>query len=268
MTTASLDEPKYPVASADRILDVLELLADRGEVRVAQVAEELGIARSTAHRLLAVLKVHEFAVQDANRVYRAGVTFDKLSRRVSRQREIRECIRAHMRELTENTGVTTRLMVLVGIGARFVDAVESDTGNSLGYRTGMLLPAHVTSGGKAMLAELPQEQLWLLYPRGLPATARAPQMDLRVFSRHLREVRARGYATNIEESAAGVIALGASIGPLPGYGPAAVTVALARDSATESRCVEVGKHLRACAVAISRGDLRPTSLDPGLSAKR
>ncbi|MFG1821806.1 IclR family transcriptional regulator C-terminal domain-containing protein [Microbispora bryophytorum] len=58
-------------------------------------------------------------------------------------------------------------MVLQGNGVRFVDGVEGPQALHVGSRIGMLLPAHVTSGGKALLAELPDEELRALYPRGV-----------------------------------------------------------------------------------------------------
>src|SRR5437764_14486442 len=64
--------PAYPVSSADNVLTLLRLLRERGELRVAEAASGLGVAPSTAHRLLATLRRHEFAVQDRHHVYLPG----------------------------------------------------------------------------------------------------------------------------------------------------------------------------------------------------
>ncbi|MDP9260691.1 MAG: helix-turn-helix domain-containing protein, partial [Actinomycetota bacterium] len=65
--------PVYPIASVGNALTLLTLLGERERVRVADAAAELGTARSTAHRLLAMLEYHGFAQQDpATRAYVSG----------------------------------------------------------------------------------------------------------------------------------------------------------------------------------------------------
>ncbi|MEU8274327.1 hypothetical protein ACFYOK_01750 [Microbispora bryophytorum] len=54
-----------------------------------------------------------------------------------------------------------------------VDGVEGPQALHVGSRIGMLLPAHVTSGGEALLAELLDEELRALYPRGVSRGATA-----------------------------------------------------------------------------------------------
>lgn len=76
--------------------------------------------------------------------------------------------RPHLEHLANTVSETTHLMVLEGNGARFLDGVEGPQALRVSYRTGTLLPAHVTSGGKALLAALPADRLRALYPNGLP----------------------------------------------------------------------------------------------------
>jgi hypothetical protein len=48
--------PQYPIESVDNALKVLLLLGERSELRLTEVSEYLGVASSTAHRLLAMLQ--------------------------------------------------------------------------------------------------------------------------------------------------------------------------------------------------------------------
>lgn len=66
------NRPAYAIESVDNALRVLQLLRDSGQVRVCDVAAEIGTARSTAHRLLAMLVYRDFAVQAEDRSYRPG----------------------------------------------------------------------------------------------------------------------------------------------------------------------------------------------------
>src|SRR6266403_928308 len=60
-----------PVSSVDNALHVLQLFKSRRVLRVADVADDLGVARSTAHRLLVALVQRGFAAQE--RVTRAYI---------------------------------------------------------------------------------------------------------------------------------------------------------------------------------------------------
>src|SRR5262245_39781706 len=70
--SAMENKPPYPLQSVDNVLRLLQLLRDHGRLRVTEAAEELGTARSTAHRLLAMLVYRGFAVQDEGRTYLPG----------------------------------------------------------------------------------------------------------------------------------------------------------------------------------------------------
>lgn len=64
--------PSYPVSAAGNALRVVRLLHELDELRVMDVADRLGVARSTAHRILAMLVFEGFAAQDRHKVYRPG----------------------------------------------------------------------------------------------------------------------------------------------------------------------------------------------------
>jgi IclR family transcriptional regulator, acetate operon repressor len=68
----AIQKPAYLLESVDNALRLLQMLRDVGAVRLNQAATELGIARSTAHRLLAMLVYRGFAVQDEKRIYHPG----------------------------------------------------------------------------------------------------------------------------------------------------------------------------------------------------
>ncbi|MFW6091681.1 MAG: helix-turn-helix domain-containing protein, partial [Actinomycetota bacterium] len=67
------EAPGYPVNSVAKALEILLMLRDREAIGVSEASRALGIARSTAHRLLSMLEHYEFAQRDrATRGYRAG----------------------------------------------------------------------------------------------------------------------------------------------------------------------------------------------------
>jgi DNA-binding IclR family transcriptional regulator len=242
--------PLYPIESADNVLRLLLLLSEKQQVRVTDAANYLGVARSTAHRLLSALSYREFAVQDSHKAYRPGPAFRRVALNQRTVQDLRTLLHRHLERLhTQAQGETCHLMVLEGNGTRFIDCVESTHVLRIGSRIGMLLPAHTTSGGKVLLAELSAEQLAALYPRDLKDSPGGPAITRAELQRELTAVRRRGYATNFEESGQGIIAVGACIRDGAGRAVASLAVAVPSIRFNRSDVSELAALVRAAAAA-------------------
>lgn len=217
------------LSSVDNALQVLELLSTRPSIRVIEVAERLGVARSTAHRILAALLARGFVVQDAHKVYRVGPAIERFGRRqIAGPRLTRDFVHPHLESLAADVGETCHVAVLEGNGTRFLDSVESSQALRVGSRTGMLLPAHKTAIGVALLAELPLSALRSIYPRGLTGDARESRQTLQTLERKIRAVRRNGFAINIGESDVGIAAVAMCLRDPHGRALAGIAVALPR----------------------------------------
>ena len=219
------NKPSYAIESVDNALRILQMLRDSGQVRVSDVAAELGIARSTAHRLLAMLVYRDFAVQAEDRSYRPGPAIAAEPLRGEPTQRLRQVMRPHMEALCDQVAETVNLVVRLGIQTRFLHTVESVQVLRVGDRQGTVLPAWKTSGGKALLAEVPALHLTALL-RG--ANGRPPEgmtaAERRSLVNELRLVRDQGYAENIEESESGVCAIGVCVRDKAGDPVAALSV--------------------------------------------
>jgi DNA-binding IclR family transcriptional regulator len=219
------NKPPYSIDSVDNALRILQTLRDSGQVRVSDVAAELGIARSTAHRLLAMLVYRDFAVQAEDRSYRAGPAIAAEPLRGEPAQRLRQAMRPHMEALCDQVAETINLVVRLGTQTRFLHTVESAQVLRVGDRQGTVLPAWKTSGGKALLAELPDTQLTAVL-RG--ASGRPPEgmtaAERRSLVNELRLVRDQGYAENIQESESGVCAIGLCLRDKTGDPVAALSV--------------------------------------------
>lgn len=209
------NKPSYALGSVDNALRLLQLLRDQGSLRVSEAATELGIARSTAHRLLSMLVYRDFAMQDDNRAYVPGPAL-AASQVVGRPlQQLRRALAPHMDTLCERVEETVNLIVRVGTQARFLSTVESSQVLRVGDRQGTILPAHRASGGKALLAELSAEQLELLYratddvdEHGSSDDPSASATAWNEMLRDLDAVRSCGFALNVDGTETGVSALG------------------------------------------------------------
>jgi IclR family transcriptional regulator, acetate operon repressor len=251
------NKPPYAVASVDNALRILQLLRDSGQVRVSDVAAELGIARSTAHRLLAMLVYRDFAVQAEDRSYRPGPAVAAAPLRGEPTQRLRQVMRPHMEALRDQVAETVNLVVRLGTQTRFLHTVESAHVLRVGDRQGTVLPAWKTSGGKVLLAELPDAQLTALLrgaggrpPDGMTAAERRSLVN------QLRRVRDQGYAENIEESESGVCAIGVCVRDRLGDPVAALSVSAPSVRYTPDRSRVFLRELRST-VARAQADISP-----------
>ena len=249
------NKPPYAIESVDNALRILQTLRDSGQVRVSDVAAELGIARSTAHRLLAMLVYRDFAVQSEDRSYRPGPAIAAEPLRAEPAQRLRQVMRPHMEALCDQVAETINLVVRLGTMTRFLHTVESVHVLRVGDRQGTVLPAWKTSGGKALLAELPDARLTALLrsangrpPDGMTAAER------RSLVTELRVVRDQGYAENIEESESGVCAIGVCVRDRTGDPVAALSVSAPSVRYTHERSRVFLRELRT-AVARAQGDI-------------
>ncbi|HJQ48100.1 MAG TPA: IclR family transcriptional regulator [Amycolatopsis sp.] len=229
-----------PISSVDNALRLLLLLNARGQLRVVDVAESLGVARSTAHRLVTALLQRGFATQDARKVYRPGPALLQLQNPINSP-DARAATHAYLERLNREVGETCHLAVLEGNGIRFLDCVESPEVPRVGSRVGMLLAAHTTSIGKALLAELSATEFLALYPRGLPA-ARGSEIAGRArLRRQLTTIRQRGYAVNSREADPGIKAVGACLRGADGKALAGIGVACPTNRCPDSRIPQLAE---------------------------
>jgi IclR family acetate operon transcriptional repressor len=214
------NRPAYSIDSVDHALRVAILLKHEGAMRVMDVADRLGVARSTAHRLLATLVYRGFAEQDEQRRYVAGPVLRDTAV-VEPVADLRRIALPHVRELATATDETASLVLTVGMRTRFVATVESGEVLRVGDREGRVLPAHRASGGKAVLARLQEGEV-----RGLCAETEGEEggpVDVEALLRELRRCRRRGFAVNDQATESGVSAIGCAVpGGTGGLRPAVV----------------------------------------------
>ena len=158
-------EPAYPI-SVGRQRVAADSVVQRPRLAAAHRCVQLS-GRRTFHRAPAA------GDADPSRLRPAGSAVAHLPARARRcwrsvwpwwrRSDVRTKARPLLIELVEQFNETVHLMTLEGTQVRYVDAVEGTRALRVVPRTGSLLPAHCTSGGKALLAELPDERIRAMY---------------------------------------------------------------------------------------------------------
>jgi DNA-binding IclR family transcriptional regulator len=242
-------QPRELVSSAENALLLVVALHERGRLRVAEAAELLSVTPPTAHRLLSTLKRHQFAEQDRQRAYLPGPRMRDLGTASPARPNLSILAHPHLVDLARDTGETTHLVVLEGNGCRFIDGIDSEQALRVGSRVGLLLPAHTTSGGKVMLAHLPEAELLALYPDRHVRMRDGSSRDLATLRRELVNVRRQGYALNLEASERGVTAIGIPLVRESGRVAGAIVVACPAVRSSRQHLLDFLPRMRSAAAA-------------------
>jgi DNA-binding IclR family transcriptional regulator len=218
--------PAYSIESVDCALRILRMLCQVKELRVSEAAEHLGVAQSTAHRLLSMLVHHGFARQDERRGgYRPGPQILEIGFAAIRDMEIRQYARPVLEELRDKVNETVHLAVLYGPSVFYVEGLESRHQLRVGLRVGQFVPAHCVGLGKALLATLPREELRRLFPvRRLPTLTPNSIGSRDALERQLEEIRRLGYARSRAESDEDVGSVAAAVLDKEQFGRAAISI--------------------------------------------
>lgn len=210
------------IARASRILAALE--ASPGGLSLAQIAQRVELPRSTVHRIVKALTTERFLVpvSSAGGV-RLGPRLAGLAS--AALGELRQQIRPHLERLSEQVNETVDLAVLDRDHVIFIDQVAAPQRLQAVSAVGARFPAHCTANGKALLAELPSEQVEALLPARLPRLTRHTITSRAKLLRELEQIRAEGVAFDREEHSEGICAVGKTIVDGIG-GRAAITIPL------------------------------------------
>lgn len=209
-----------------RAFAVLHLVRDRGsDVGVGQIARDLGLTLSTAHRIVRALVTEGYLAQnETNERYYLGGSALLLGQAAYRNFRL-DVVRPVLERLAARTGESVNLGVLAGNCAIVVERVESSQPLRFTQPPGTRAPLHASAMGKALLAFNEDLEARFLSSEGalepiLPNTrTRAGQLRA-----ELEEIRTRGWSTDDEESHLGVRCVGAPVQDSPGASRAAIAV--------------------------------------------
>ncbi len=205
--------PQYPIASVDNALRLILLLGEHSEIRLTDASAYLGVASSTAHRLFAMLQYRGFVRQDPHtKVYQSGAALTNIAFSLLSKLDVRTRARPILERLNEEVQETVHLGVLDGSMVRFVDAIESPRPVRVVSRMGKSMHAHCTSTGRAILAQLSDEEIYKLYPsEELPQMTSKSIATRKALLEDIGKIRQRGYAVQREESEEGVSSVSVAI---------------------------------------------------------
>jgi IclR family transcriptional regulator, pca regulon regulatory protein len=278
----SLPSQERYSGSLERGLAILGCFtAGRPVLGIAEIAAEVGMTRSTTDRyvrtLLALGYLERYVQQGSTRKYRLGLAVTDLGMSALSATGLRDHAHSYLVELRSHTSCTVSLGVLDGGEVLFVDRVRGlpVRGRSRGQQeidlnldVGSRVPAHASSIGKLLLANLPGPEQDLMLQMPLSRLAARTITSGHTLRAELDRIAVEAFAVEEEELMNGVRSIAAPV--CNGTRQVVAAVAVEAPISIVSRAVMVnalGQHLLATADHISsrlgyRHDEEPAPVPP------
>ncbi|MBI2940027.1 MAG: IclR family transcriptional regulator [Chloroflexi bacterium] len=223
-TVARRDPTVQAIVHAFEVLDAFQ---GSSSYSVTELARQLRMHKSTAHRLLATLQRVGYVVQDeVTQRYHLGLKVLDLAASVSSTVDLRTRATPALQRLVATAQETVHLGVLIDGEVVCIESVPSARPIAVMRLVGKRGPAHVSSMGKVILAHQPDgvvEQV--VTAKGLRRLTVHTIVDPVAFREHLKRVRAQGWAINAEEEELGFGCVAAPIWNHRGEVIAALSIA-------------------------------------------
>jgi len=202
------------VQSLVRALAIVNRLAAANEgVTLTEVAQQVGLSPSTAHRLLTTLEQERYVHFDAERrLWSVGVQAFVAGSAFLKTRSLVAAARPHMRALMEECEETVNLAVEDQAEAVYLSQIECRQMMRAFARPGGRVPLHCSSVGKALLSAMPDSELAkILHRHGLSRVTIKTINTTGALRSDLECSRERGYAVDDEEHAVGLRCIAAVV---------------------------------------------------------
>jgi len=233
------------VQSLSRALRLLNALSYSSHgMSLSEVATEVGLPTSTAHRLLTTLQNERFVRFDQERSrWLVGVQAFQVGSAFFRSRDLVALARPFMRRLAEQSGETVNLSILDRAGVVCLAEVECGTVIRATLRPGCRTSLRGSAAGRILLAFMPEGEA-TMHAGPDPISA-----DLK---KELAAILARGYAVDDEESAIGLRCVSGPV--FDEYGSAMAGLSISGPAARipEHRLAVLGRLVAAVAAEVTQ----------------
>lgn len=227
-------------SSVSKALQVLAVLVDNptGEVSLSDLSAQVGLPRSTVHRLLNELCQHGLAGRVGIK-YCPGFKLVELrtSSQMTEHRALLTVATPVLEWLFAQSGATVQLGVLRGFDVVCLEKFSGSGGSRVPSRVGARLPASCSAMGKALLASNGFADL--LENRGtrkpLPSLTPLSIRDPRLLAQQLRAMSTSGVIVDNGESYVGVRSIAAAVIPRNRVPAASISISVFGSGASMER---------------------------------
>jgi DNA-binding IclR family transcriptional regulator len=228
---ASRDNAPSGTRTLTRGLDVIDVVS-QGNTALQDLATELGLPRSTAHRLASALVERRYLKFIRGVGYSLGPRLLELGYVTSQQTSLQRVAREYLEGLADATGDTVHLGVREGARALYLDKIPGRRRVEIISRIGELQPLRSTGIGKALILDATEAQLREYYQSEGP---KGYAVRLSTWLERMREYAKNGYAFDLEENEDQIRCVAAPIRDVTGRIVAALSVSSAAQYMSDTR---------------------------------
>jgi DNA-binding IclR family transcriptional regulator len=234
--------------AVSRSLAILEALS-RAEapLRMSRLSEQVGLQKSTVHRILQTLIALGYVEQEADTGrYGASLKLWELGSAIVAEHPVKRAASSFLQALHREVGETVSLLVPAGDDVLYLERLISPRTIRFSARPGSRVPALLTAGGRALLAQHPDLQATAR--RALAAVGTDYRGDASSIAADLEAIRDRGYS--ISRDTPGVMSMGCAIAGRSGQPAAAISVSAPLERWSEGDQARVAHALQATCAAV------------------
>jgi DNA-binding IclR family transcriptional regulator len=248
------DPQEYNVRAVERALQILGCFDDEHSERgVSEIAQEVGLHKATAHRIMTTLLNFGYLERTADeQKYRLGVHLVALGFKVIRRMDVRREALPYMAQLVEQWDETCDLGLFDQGQVFYIEVIRGSHTLTIAAAVGQRLPAHCTASGKLFLAHIPPHDLDALLSQPLTCYTDKTITEPNMLRQQLAVIRRQGYGGDDEEYEAGIRAVSAPIYNHEGEVVAAMSVPGPTSRMTPGRLPEIAQALKEATQAVSR----------------
>jgi IclR family KDG regulon transcriptional repressor len=212
MSKSAAAEPYYFLDLAKRTMDIIETIAERDEMSVADLVRSLGQDRNAVNRIVLTLTDLGYLTRLDNKRYALTMKLFRLSSKALNGATLPRLINKHMRSLSDIFGETVCLGQRHGLEALTIDIISSALPVRYVSHIGNTAPLHTASMGKCILAAMSDDELESLMDKidFKPYTGKSILSQKQLWA-EIKKIRRLGYALDDEEWSEGVRCLGIPI---------------------------------------------------------
>lgn len=215
---------KNPIKSIQKSLRILEELKESNGCGVTEVADSLGMHKSSVHNHLSTLVEEELVVKRGGE-YHIGLRFLEFGGLARHELPLYNVGKSQVRELADETGELANLLVEEQGRGIYLYREVGDQAVGVDSYTGQRVHLHNTALGKAILANMPEEEVReIITRRGMPKTTEHTITDEAALFEDLERVRDEGVAFDDQERLEGLRCVAVPIIPQDGTVRGAVSL--------------------------------------------
>ena len=246
---------QYRVGSVARAIELVDLVAGAPTegLSLSQITSVVDGSKSTVFALLRTLAEFGYVrlVEPGPR-YLPGMALVRLGDLSISHQPIGQIARPFLHSLSQLTQLTIRVAINDDGHPVFIERIDSPGTVRFNTPLGIRELAHVSSAGKAILAELtPEDVARVTRESGLIARTKKTHTTLKSLNADLTEIRKRGYAIDNEEDAEGVFCVGAAFFDHTGKCAGALSATGIKGDLTPKKLDELGKLVKKHALELS-----------------